>query len=448
MRKLFQRIFAGDKRSALVKKNIVASFVIKAFDTLVYLLLVPLTLGYLNAYEYGIWLTLSSILVWINSFDVGLGNGLRNKLGTALAEGNYEKGRIYVSTTFFMLLFITAVLILFFGVLSHFVDWYSVLNVDCSKVERLDEIVFVSFLFFSLNFMLRFIGNVYQALQLPSVNILMGLGGHLVSLVFIYILTKTVPGNLYWVAIIYSAAFPLVYLISYPITFHRLYPYLAPSFSFFRKDYLKDLLSMSVLFFVLQIMGLVLFSLSNLIISRLFGPEQVTPYNIAHKYFSTIMIFFNFVLSPIWSATTDAYARNDMEWIRTGLSKITKALLLLLSVIFVMFACSDFVYKLWVGNEVHVHWTMSALMGCYIFIVLWSLSYSFILNGMGKLKLQVINIIIVGMFFYPLSYYLSQCFGVNGVLIGMCIANLSGAIFNTVQLRKIFNGTAVGIWNK
>lgn len=39
------------------------------------LLLVPVTLNYLNSYEYGVWLTLSSILVWINYFDIGLGNG-------------------------------------------------------------------------------------------------------------------------------------------------------------------------------------------------------------------------------------------------------------------------------------------------------------------------------------------------------------------------------------
>ena len=73
------KISIGDARSEKNKKNIVVSAGIKIADTMVHLLLVPLTLGYLNAYEYGIWLTLNSILAWINSFDIGLGNGLRNK---------------------------------------------------------------------------------------------------------------------------------------------------------------------------------------------------------------------------------------------------------------------------------------------------------------------------------------------------------------------------------
>ena len=101
---IIQKVFSGDARTIKANKNIVASAGIKVADTLVYLLLVPLTLGYLNAYEYGIWLTLNSILAWINSFDIGLGNGLRNKLATAIAEGDKEKARAYVSTTFFTLI--------------------------------------------------------------------------------------------------------------------------------------------------------------------------------------------------------------------------------------------------------------------------------------------------------------------------------------------------------
>ncbi len=31
------------------------------------LILVPLTLGYLDAYEYGVWITLNSVLTWINA---------------------------------------------------------------------------------------------------------------------------------------------------------------------------------------------------------------------------------------------------------------------------------------------------------------------------------------------------------------------------------------------
>ena len=99
-----KQFFVGSERTIKAKKNIIASLLVKMLSIIISLLLVPVTLNYLNSYEYGVWLTLSSILVWINYFDIGLGNGLRNRLTEALAIGDYEKGRIYISTTFAILL--------------------------------------------------------------------------------------------------------------------------------------------------------------------------------------------------------------------------------------------------------------------------------------------------------------------------------------------------------
>ena len=80
-------LFKGDQRTVLLLKNIIGSFVIKGWNCVVQLLLVPITLNCLTQYEYGIWLTINSILIWIDSFDIGLGNGLRNQLTQSLAVG-------------------------------------------------------------------------------------------------------------------------------------------------------------------------------------------------------------------------------------------------------------------------------------------------------------------------------------------------------------------------
>lgn len=94
IKKILNKIFHSEhERTRRAKKNIIYSFAIKALSVITYLLLVPITLNYLNATEYGIWLTLSSVLMWINTFDRGLGNGLRNKLSEALANDEWELGR-------------------------------------------------------------------------------------------------------------------------------------------------------------------------------------------------------------------------------------------------------------------------------------------------------------------------------------------------------------------
>jgi O-antigen/teichoic acid export membrane protein len=438
----------GDSRTVKAKKNILVSIGLKGIDSLVYLLLVPVTLGYLNPYEYGIWLTLNSILMWINSFDIGLGNGMRNKLAEAYAKGERELGRIYVSTTLVMLCLLMGVLIVVGTVAEPFIDWYAILNTTPDSVPHLDEIVYVAFAIFCLNFIFKFIGNIYLALQLPAINNAMITGGHLLSLIIIFILTKTTVGSLMYVAIAYSASPLLVYLMMYPVTFKLVFPWLLPSVKCFHKRYLKDLFNVGIQFFLLQLSGILLFACANLLISHQFGPQEVTPYNIAYRYFSVLPMAMAIILSPMWSATTDAYAKGDVAWIRRTMRGIHKILLLAYIGIVLMILASNFVYRIWVGSEVEIPFALSIAIGIYIAILISSLSYSNFLNGLGKLRLQTINTVTVSLLFFPLCSFLGSKLGLVGIVSGMCVLNLSGLIINKIQFDKVLAGTATGIWNK
>lgn len=443
-----RKFFQGDKRTVKAKKNILASIILKGIDSLVYLLLVPVTLGYLNSYEYGIWLTLNSILMWINSFDIGLGNGMRNRLAEAVAKNDYTLGRIYVSTTFFMLIFLMGGLILVGTLFEPFINWYDILNTTPNQVSHLKEIVYVSFLIFCLNFIFKFIGNVYLAMQLPAVNNAMNVSGHVLSLLIIFILTKTTAGSLFWVAVTYSASPLLIYLIAYPVTFFKIFPKFRPSFKLFRKEYLKDLLAIGVQFFLLQLSGILLFAFANLLISHMFGPENVTPYNIAYRYFSLVPMAMNIILAPMWSATTDAYAKGDIDWIKRTIRHIIKIVSLLTVLIAVMVVISNLVYKIWIGNEVLIPFGITCSMGIYIAILIWSLVFSNFLNGLGKLRLQTINTVVVALLFVPICYILGLQYGIIGVMAGMSILNLSGLFLNIIQFYKVIEYKASGIWAK
>ena len=443
-----QTFFQGDNRTVKAKKNIVASMVLKGLDAVVYLLLVPVTLGYLNPYEYGIWLTLNSILMWINSFDIGLGNGLRNKLTIAMAKDDKEQGRSYVSTTFLMLVILMLVMIGLGTIAAPFVNWYGVLNTTADKVPHLGQIVYVTFIIFCLNFIFKFIGNVYQAMQLPVVNNLMTTVGHTLSLAVIFVLTKTTTGSLFAVAMIYSISPLIIYLIAYPVTFLKIYPYLRPSVHCFKWHYLKDLFGIGIQFFLIQLSGILLFAFANLLISHMFGPENVTPYNIAYRYFSLVPVGMSLILAPMWSAATDAYAKGDMVWVERTMSGINRILLLMTGGLILMVLCSGFIYRIWIGTEVKIPFALSCFMAIYVWIIVCSLSYSHFLNGLSKLRIQTINTVLVAILFLPLCYLLGKYWGIMGIVSGMCLLNLSGLILNRIQFYKVVSGKATGIWNK
>src|SRR5690606_23076674 len=120
----------GEERSIKAKKNILISIFTKGLGIAISLLLVPLTINYVNPSRYGIWLTLSSIVVWFSFFDIGLSQGLRNKFAEAKARGDNESAQIYVSTTYAILAIIFAVVWLLYLIGSQFLDWSSILNVS------------------------------------------------------------------------------------------------------------------------------------------------------------------------------------------------------------------------------------------------------------------------------------------------------------------------------
>ena len=123
-----KKLLGEDKRTLLIQKNILFSFIFKGISILVSLVIVPMTLNYLNPTQYGVWLTMSSIMIWINLFDIGLANGLRNKLTEALTNGDKGKARILVSTTFALLTIIISILLFLFVVINKFLDWGKILN--------------------------------------------------------------------------------------------------------------------------------------------------------------------------------------------------------------------------------------------------------------------------------------------------------------------------------
>ena len=106
-------------RNENVKYNIVYSFLLKIIGVLLSFFLFPLTMNYLTAIEYGIWVTLVSMINWINMFDVGIGLGLRNKLAEAVSKNDLIEIREYISTGVFAVSGIGIILLfVFIGIIN------------------------------------------------------------------------------------------------------------------------------------------------------------------------------------------------------------------------------------------------------------------------------------------------------------------------------------------
>jgi len=207
-------------------------------------------------------------------------------------------------------------------------------------------------------------------------------------------------------------------------------------------------MSLGIKFFFLQIAGIVLYQTSNIIIAQLFGPAQVTPYNIAYKYFSVIPMVMGIILMPFWSAYTEAWVKKDIDWIKTSLKKLklTWALFSIFTIIMLIF--SNLVYKLWVGKEIVVPISVSIVIAAYVIMNAWTNIYSLFLNGAGKIKLQLYVSLIGTVINLPLAIFLGKTIGIAGVILSTVILSLLSAVIEPMQTHRIINNTAKGIWNK
>ena len=436
------------RRTNLLIKNVLLSFFIKGWSALVVLIMVPLTLQCLGKYNNGVWLTISSLLVWIDQMDIGLGSGLRNRLATCKAHGDNTASREAISSTMAMLVCIVIPIFLILAAAVWFGDVYGFLNVAPAMIPELRVALLCAVSLVCSTFVLKFIGNVYMGMQLPAVSNLIVALGQTLALVATWLLYKSGEATFLPVVIVNTAAPLLVYLAAYPYTFYIKFTELRPTWRSVNLRAALQLGNLGIKFFWLQVAGIIQFMTANILISNFFTPEMVTPYQIAYRYMSLVIVFFTVICMPFWNATTDAYERGDMGWIEKAGKKMNTLTILIFCLLVLMTAFSPLVYQVWIGDKCDVPFGMTAMMALYIFLLVLSMRYSYFLNGIGALRMQL-YMTISAIVFIPLAWLVSfMTHDILWFMAVMCLCNLPGIIVNIIQFNRILKGTATGLWRK
>lgn len=447
--RFINKFLSGHERSIKAKKNILFSFFLKGISLVISLLLVPLTIDYLNPTKYGIWITLMSVIAWFNFFDIGLGNGLRNKFAIAKAEGNNDLARTYISTTYAIITIISVVMFVVFFILNQFLNWSEILNTT-TDIEEIEKLVFIVFSVFCFQFIIKLINVVFIADQRPAMSNVINTFGSLLSLIAVVILMKTTDGSLLYLGASFSLINLIVPLIAGIWFYNTSYKKYKPSLKYVDFSHLRDLTSLGVRFFIMQGAALVVFMTDNIIITQVTGPEDVTPYNIAYKYFGIVTMVFTIITTPLWSAYTEAFVKKDIAWIKQATTKTFKLWVFAFIGLIVMLIFSDYAYFLWVGDKVVVPFFLSAIMAIWVLLSTSTMVFSNFLSGISKIKLSLWHSVLVSIINIPLSIYFAKNLGMgsSGVILASVICVLPRAIFQPIQYLKIINGTATGIWNK
>ena len=440
----------GHERTIKAKKNIFALFIIKGLNITIGLIIVPLTITYLNPTKYGIWITLSSIIAWFSFFDIGLGNGLRNRFTEALANGNHKLAKTYVSTTYAALVLMMGLVLILFNIVNPFLNWATILNAGNNRVfqNELRLLAVIVFSSFCMRFIFELIATILIADQQPAKASLLNLYSNVLSLLFIFILIKTSTNSLIYLGTIFSTLPVLVFSVSSFWFFNKKYKYYKPSVKSIEFSKVKDLFSLGFKFFFIQISGVVLYTSDYVIISQLFSPADVTPYQIANKYFGLVPMFFMIIVTPFWSAITEAFKKDEIGWIKKSVKRLIRIWKFATLVLILMLLFSVTVYKIWIGNQVVIPFSLSIAWAFFFIIQTLHSIYITFLNGAGIVKLQSYISIISACINIPLSILLAKTlhFNITGVIVATLVTQILGLFLAFIQYNKIVKGNAKGIW--
>lgn len=441
----------GHARTNQAKKNIFVSFGIKGANIITGLLMVPMVLHYIDQERYGIWITISSIIAWFGFFDIGLGNGLRNRFAEAVAKNDEKLARTFVSTAYVVIAIFSALIFLVFMGINPFINWNTILNVKDINLQYNQELrmlVIIIFSTFSFTFVLRLITIVLTANHEPAKASVFDFLGSLGNLIIVFILTKTTDGSLVILALALSISSILVLLASSIWYFNTSYKKYSPSFEFVDFTKLRPLFGLGVKFFILQMAVILLYQTNNIIIAQLFGPVEVTPYSITYRYFNYVLMLFSIVLSPLWSAFTEAWVKNDIVWVKNVVKKL-KTLWIAFAILgaFMLIVSVPF-FKIWIGSAVSIPFTLSALVYVYIMINLWGNIYSTFMNGVNQVKIQMYFGIGAAILNVPLAVYLGKSIGIEGIILANILVAIPGVFVYPIYVTRIINHKELALIKK
>ena len=263
-------------------------------------------------------------------------------------------------------------------------------------------------------------------------------------------MTQTSKSSLLLFGAIFSLLPVLILFILHVYAFTGPFKQYKPDRLFWKKKYFKDIFGLGVTFFIIQITVLVMFSTDNFIITQLFGPKEVVPYNIAYKYLSISSMLFTIILTPYWSSITEAYTKGELAWIKRSMKNLMIIAVLTIVLVLILTFTAPYAYHLWIGDVVSIPFSLTVSMAVFFGITLMYAPFNFFINGVGKIRLHMYTFVFGAVLNIPLSIILVKytILEVEGVIVATIICVLPNLLLFPLQYFKIINKTASGIWNK
>lgn len=396
-----------------------SSALARGVSVLTVLISVPLTLKYLGAERYGLWMTITSFIAFLGFADLGIGNVLVNVISKSSQTDDTTFVKKSVTSSLFFLFVAAGCLGIIFAISYQFIDWNKLFNLSSYLAK---QEVGPSLILFVICFLTNLPLSIIPRIQMGyQEGYICGIWQGISSLIGLALLAIIIRANagLPWLVFAITGSATLGNLLNGISLFLYQRPWLLPKWKDVSIVVAKSILGVGLLFLFIQTANAFIFASDNIIISNVLGPDSVTTYSIPSKLYALVPTLIYIVLAPLWPAYGEANARGDAIWAKkTFLKAVTiTALLCLLSSIFLVTYGKDII-KIWAGPDVPYSIPLMIFLGIWTTLQSLLAAIALYLNALNKIRFQTCFAITTAILVFLIKYKLAESIGLIGVVIG------------------------------
>lgn len=389
------------------------------------LLSLPLAVRYLGAERYGVWVTITTTVVWVNLLDLGIANTLTNHISRAYALDDKASATRYFTNALVLTAGIVGIAGLAFAIAFPQIDWVRFLNVDTRvSSTELKQTIAAAVALMLLGLPCSLAGKIlagYQELHRYSCALAAGAAASLVGLGLGITLRVSMP-----VLFVMSVGcLPLANLatLGAVVSWHK--PWLRPRASLVQVSAIKELLDKGSSFFLIQVAAVVVFSSDNVVVSHYLGASEVTPYSVTWRLVGLAAVLQSLIFPALWPAYAEAHAKGDYNWIRKTFAstmKATVALNFFCVIGLVLFGRA--LIRIWAGPAAVPSRQLLLAMGIWAVVNGFMSVESCLLAALNRVRQQAVLSIVAAALNVGLSLILVRHIGSLGVIGGTILSYL------------------------
>lgn len=391
------------ERYRLASWAIVANVVSKAFAMAVIVLGVSLTIPYLGAQRFGIWMTVTSFAGMLAFLGFGVGSALTNHVANHSTRADSRLLCRAISGGLGLLVLIGFAAGVTLTMLAAWLPWEKIVKVDDALLlQETRQTALLFAVLFGIGLFASGIQSVFAGLQRSFEVHLSSAMGSMVSLVALAMAAQAEAG----LPVLLAVTFGIQSLSSLVLLVFLIRRGLFSLSSIGSNVRLEStgLFRIGSLFFVLQIGTMVGWGADALIISSTLGPAQVAIYSVGQRLFQFVTQPLAIVNMPLWGAYADAHAKGDTAFIRqTFRTSMMVTFVGATLGALALFLGSEWLLRYWTQGRVVVAPQLVALLALWTVLECCGTAFAMFLNGVQVVKQQVFVVLAFCLLVLPLK---------------------------------------------